>query len=157
LTSWELKNEGIDHSIVVDTSAGYLMSRGEVDLIIVGADRVARNGDIANKIGTLEKAVLAKEYDIPFYVAFPSTTFDPLCESGKDILIEIRDQDEVLSFNGNRSSPQDVNGYNPAFDVTPARFITGYITDIGNLKVGQLKQLNKKKRRVARERATRLY
>lgn len=139
LTAWELNNEGIGHSIIVDGCSGHLMADGKVDMVIVGADRVARNGDIANKIGTLEKAVLAKEYDVPFYVAFPETTFDPLCQTGRDIPIESRAPEEVLGFHGMRTSPDGSSAVNPAFDVTPARLITGYITEKGVLAQEDLK------------------
>lgn len=139
LTAWELLNEGIDHSIIVDGSSGHMMSRGEVDLVIVGADRVAANGDIANKIGTLEKAVLAREFNIPFYVAFPRTTFDPYCRTGDDIPIEIREGSEIEDLYSDRIAPEGSRGYNPAFDVTPAKYITGYITEDGVLSLDQLK------------------
>ncbi|MEE9323743.1 MAG: S-methyl-5-thioribose-1-phosphate isomerase, partial [Candidatus Aenigmarchaeota archaeon] len=96
LTSWELVNEGIPHAVIVDNAAGYFMQKGEVDMVITGADRIAKNGDVANQIGTYEKAVLAKENGIPFYVAAPFSTFDLSCKTGKDIPIEERNQDEVL-------------------------------------------------------------
>lgn len=139
LTSWELSNEGIDHRIIVDGASGHLMSRGEVDLIIVGADRVAANGDIANKIGTLEKAVLAREFGIPFYVAFPRTTYDPQCPDGPSIPIEERSGSEITEIYGTRTAPEGSLGFNPAFDVTPSRFITGYITENGILSSEDLK------------------
>jgi len=140
LTSWELLQEEIDHSIIVDNAAGHFMQRGEIDMVIVGADRITKNGDVANKIGTYEKAVLAKENGIPFYVAAPESTFDRGCATGKDIAIEERGEDEVLSMfgideNGNpasiRISPGDSKARNPAFDVTPAKYITGIITENG--------------------------
>ena len=96
LTAWELKNEGIDHVIIPDSASAYLMSEGKVDLIIVGADRIAANGDVANKIGTLEKAIVAREFGVPFYVAAPTTTIDMKTKSGKEIPIEHRDEEEVL-------------------------------------------------------------
>ena len=133
LTAWELLNEGIDHRIVVDGCAGHLMSRDEVDLVIVGSDRVAANGDIANKIGTLGKAVLAKEFGIPFYVAFPRTTVDPECPSGNDIPIEVRSDSEITSIHGSGIVPEGSGAYGPAFDVTPSKYITGYITEDGVL------------------------
>lgn len=139
LTAWELQQEGIKHSVIADNAAGYYMAQGEVDLVIVGADRVARNGDVANKIGTYEKAVLAKENGIPFYVAAPSTTFDPKIRSGKDIPIEERSPDEVHLVQGKRITPKNSRARNPAFDVTPAKYIKGIITEKGILKPGKLK------------------
>ncbi len=140
LTAWELKNEAIDHAIIADNAAGFYMSKKDIDMVIVGADRIAVNGDIANKIGTLEKAVVAKEYNIPFYVAAPLTTFDANCVNGKAIPIEERPEDEVkrqagLSDNGDIrtifvSNPESP-AKNPAFDVTPAKFIRGIITEKG--------------------------
>ena len=140
LTAWELKNEEIPHLIIPDNAAAHLMQQGKIDMVIVGADRIAINCDVANKIGTLEKAICAKEYDIPFYVAAPSSTFDMNCPIGKDIPIEERPTDEVLYQTG-----PDENGemhrilvcspgseaHNPAFDVTPAKYITGIITEKG--------------------------
>jgi S-methyl-5-thioribose-1-phosphate isomerase len=140
LTSWELLNENVPHKIIADNAAGLLMHRGMVDLCIVGADRVAANGDVANKIGTYEKAVLAKENGVPFYVAIPSSTIDPHCPSGDGIPIEERDQDEVLCLNGQRISPRGAQAANPAFDVTPARYITGIITEKGIFKPSQIKK-----------------
>lgn len=143
LTAWELQNEGVPFAIVPDNAGAHLMSKGLVDMIIVGADCIARNGDIANKIGTLEKAIAAKHYGIPFYVAAPHSTFDRNCPSGAYIPIEERDQDEVLWQSG-----PDKNGaihtiqvctpgskvMNPAFDVTPAELITAIITEKGVIK-----------------------
>ncbi len=143
LTAWELLNEGIDHRIIVDSASGHMMSKEEVDLVIVGTDRVAANGDIANKIGTLEKAIIAREFDIPFYVAFPETTFDPQCGDGSSIPIEIRPSDEIVDYSGIRTGPLESEGLNPAFDVTPARFITGYITEEGVLSLEELKRKRK--------------
>jgi len=143
LTAWELKNDGISHLIIPDNAGASLMAQGKVDLIIVGADRIAANGDVANKIGTLEKAIVAKEYGVRFYVAAPTSTFDLNCPSGDEIPIEIRNQDEVLyqtgiDANGNKvkilvSSPGS-EAYNPSFDVTPAKYITGIITEKGIIK-----------------------
>ncbi len=143
LTAWELQNDGIPHVIIPDNASATLMAEGKVDMVIVGADRIAANGDVANKIGTLEKAILAKEFDVPFYVAAPSSTFDKECKSGKEIPIEERSQDEVLyqtgiDTNGNRvkvlvASPES-KAYNPAFDVTPAKYIQGIITEHGIIK-----------------------
>lgn len=134
LTSWELLHEGVPHRIIADNAAGLLMQRGEVDLCLVGADRIAANGDTANKIGTYEKAVLARENGIPFYIAAPTSTIDPLCPDGAAIPIEEREEQEVLFLAGKRLAPRGARAYNPAFDVTPARYITGIITEAGIIK-----------------------
>ncbi len=140
LTAWELHNDEIDHVIIPDNASASLMAEGKIDMVIVGADRIAANGDVANKIGTLEKAVLAKEYKVPFYVAAPLSTIDAACKTGKDIPIEYRSQDEVLyqtgiDANGNiikvRVSSPGSKALNPAFDVTPAKYIKGIITEKG--------------------------
>ena len=140
LTAWELQHEGIAAEIIADNAAGHFLHTGAVDLCIVGADRVAVNGDVANKIGTYEKAVVAHENGIPFYVAAPASTFDHACPTGAAIPIEERDQDEVLSIEGLladgtrasvRIAPPGAHARNPAFDVTPARYITGWITAQG--------------------------
>jgi methylthioribose-1-phosphate isomerase len=130
LTAWELLNEGIEHAIIADNASGHYL-RTDVDIVIVGADRIARNGDFANKIGTYEKAVLARENDVPFYVAAPVSTFDQSLESGDAIIIEQRSPEEVLSIDGVRVAPQGSDAINPAFDVTPARYVTGFITEAG--------------------------
>lgn len=131
LTSWELKQEGIQHFVIVDSAAGHMMARGEVDLVITGADRIARNGDTANKIGTYTLAVLAKENKIPFYIAAPTSTIDPAISSGSEIPIEERPEDEVLFFNGKRIGPEGIRALNPVFDITPASLIQGIITESG--------------------------
>jgi methylthioribose-1-phosphate isomerase len=140
LTAWELMQEGVPVQILADNAAGFLMRRGEVDLAIVGADRVAANGDVANKIGTYEKALCARESGVPFYVAVPDTTFDPACPNGDAIPIEERDQDEVLYAQGLaacgdiqrvRIAPEGARARNPAFDVTPAKLVTGLLTRHG--------------------------
>jgi S-methyl-5-thioribose-1-phosphate isomerase len=140
LTAWELRNERIPHAVIADNAAAHFMSQGKIGLVIVGADRIARNGDTANKIGTLEKAILAKEFGIPFYVAAPLATFDLKCKTGKDIPIEARDAKEVLyqtglSRNGKtetiRVASPGSAALNPAFDVTPAKYISGIITEKG--------------------------
>ncbi len=131
LTAWELFNEGIPHAIIADNAAGYYMAKGEVDLVIVGADRICANGDFANKIGTYEKAILAREHGVPFYVAAPVSTFDPELASGADIPIEERDPEEVTHVQGQSVAPQGVKAANPAFDVTPFRYVTGIITEHG--------------------------
>lgn len=129
LTSWELMQEGIKHSVIADNAAGYFMKNGEIDMVIVGADRIAKNGDFANKIGTYEKAVLAKENDIPFYVAAPISTFDKNIEDGSRIKIEERGRDELAKINGKIIMPEWIVVKNPAFDVTPSKYVTGYITE----------------------------
>lgn len=131
LTSWELINEGIDHAIIADNAAGRLMQSGEVDLVIVGADRVAANGDVANKIGTYEKALIAKDNGVRFYVAAPTSTIDFSLSSGTDITIEERSEYEVLTIDGTNIAPEGARARNPAFDITPAELITGIITERG--------------------------
>ncbi len=131
LTSWELTHEGIPHAVIPDNAAGYYMSKHEIDMVIVGADRIAKNGDFANKIGTYEKAVLAKENDIPFYVAAPISTFDNSIHSGNDIIIEERSDDEVTCIHDTRFMPSGTHVCNPAFDVTPWKYVAGYITEEG--------------------------
>jgi len=130
LTSWELKQEGIKHALIADNAAGYFMMKEEVDMVIVGADRIASNYDVANKIGTYEKAVIAKENGIPFYVAAPISTFDESISDGEKIKIEERDAEEVTKIFD--YVPPEVR--NPAFDVTPAEYITGIITEKGIIK-----------------------
>lgn len=130
LTAWELANEGIEHAVISDNAAGHYLKE-DIDLVMVGADRIARNGDFANKIGTYEKAVLAKENGVPFYVAAPVSTFDPRIRSGKDIPIEERSEDEVLCVDGVRIAPKESHALNPAFDVTPARYVKGFVTENG--------------------------
>ena len=131
LTAWELYNEDIPHAVIVDNAAGHYMQRNEIDMVIVGTDRIVSNGDIANKIGTYEKAVVAKENGIPFYVAAPITTFDPDIDDGSEIPIEERDESEVCRIEGSCITPERTPAKNPAFDVTPAKYITGYITEKG--------------------------
>jgi translation initiation factor eIF-2B subunit alpha/methylthioribose-1-phosphate isomerase len=131
LTAWELAQEAIEHALIVDSAAGYYMQQNKIDLVITGADRIARNGDIANKIGTYSKAVLAKENHIPFYIAAPFSTFDLNLNTGTEIQIEERHQDEVLQIHGYKLSGTDSPALNPAFDVTPAKYISGYITPAG--------------------------
>ena len=134
LTAWELKKSGIPFTLITDSMAGYFMSRGGIDCVIVGADRIARNGDTANKIGTYTLAVLAKEHKIPFYVAAPTTTIDLSIASGKEIPIEQRSREEVAYFAGICVTPEDCEISNPAFDVTPAKYITAIITERGIIK-----------------------
>ena len=134
LTDWELEQEGIEHAVIVDNAAGYFMKNGEIDMVITGADRIAKNGDFANKIGTYEKAVLAKENNIPFYVAAPISTFDKTIKSGDEIVIEERGREELVVINGKKIMPDYTKVRNPAFDVTPAKYVKGYITEEGIIK-----------------------
>jgi methylthioribose-1-phosphate isomerase len=131
LTAWELVQEGIPCTLITDSMAGHLMARGEVDLVIVGADRIAANGDVANKIGTYPLAVLAKRHGIPFYVAAPLSTFDPRIPDGSHIPIEERPAAEVTGYRGARWAPEGVSVRNPAFDVTPAELVTAIICEKG--------------------------
>jgi len=129
LTDWELEEEKIPHVVIADNAAGHFMRNGEIDIVITGADRIAKNGDFANKIGTYEKAVIAKENDIPFYVAAPISTFDKTIKNGNQIKIEERNRKELAQINEKTIMPEWTNVRNPAFDVTPARYVTGYITE----------------------------
>jgi S-methyl-5-thioribose-1-phosphate isomerase len=131
LTAWELAREHIPHAVIADNAAGHFFSTGQVDAVIVGADRIARNGDFANKIGTYEKAVLAREHHVPFYVAAPWSTFDRRRATGASIPVEERDPDEVSVIAGRRLTPRSSPARNPAFDVTPARFVTAFVTPDG--------------------------
>jgi methylthioribose-1-phosphate isomerase len=131
LTAWELVQEGIPCTLITDNMAGHLMSKGEVDVIVVGADRIAANGDVANKIGTYTLAVLAKRHGIPFYVAAPLSTFDASIPDGSHISIEERPAAEVTGYGETRWAPEGVAVRNPAFDVTPAELITGIICEKG--------------------------
>lgn len=139
LTAWELSQEGISHTVLADNAAGLLLQRKKVDLVIVGADRITASGDFANKIGTYEKAVLAKTHKVPFYVAAPWSTFDLALESGEEIPIEERSPEEVTSFQGVRSTPRGSPAWNPAFDVTPAEYVAGFITPTGVFKAHELR------------------
>ena len=141
LTAWELQQEKIPFAVIVDNAAGYFMRSGQVDAVIVGADRIARNGDFANKIGTYEKAVVAKENGIPFYVAAPWSTFDLGRASGKSIPVEERSLDEVLQIGREPLAPAHSPARNPAFDVTPARYVTAYITPGGVSAPGKVSDL----------------
>ena len=140
LTAWELLQEGIDHAIIPDGSSGHFIRKG-VDMIITGADRIAANGDFANKIGTFEKAVLAKEFGVPFYVAAPISTFDFNTETGEDIVIEDRSEEEVTVVKGVRIAPEGCRALNPSFDMTPARYVTGFITEKGILKPNEISKV----------------
>lgn len=138
LTAWELQQEKIPYAVIVDNAAGYFMASGQVDAVIVGADRIARNGDFANKIGTYEKAVVAKENGIPFYVAAPWSTFDPRRPNGASIPVEERNASEVLRIGGRPLAPSRSAARNPAFDVTPGRFVTAYVTPAGVVAPGRV-------------------
>lgn len=131
LTAWELARDGIPTTVISDNMAGHFLSRGEVAAVVVGADRIARNGDTANKIGTYSLAVLARENGVPFYVAAPRSTIDRAVADGSGIPIEERNPDEVLCFTSIRVAPAGVSARHPAFDVTPARYITAIVTEVG--------------------------
>ncbi len=133
LTAFELREDNIPATVIVDSAAGYLMRKKRIDLVITGADRIASNGDMANKIGSYQLAVLAKENKIPFYVAAPLSSFDLDLENGDLIPIEEREPEEVLSFAGHLVGPEGVNAYNPGFDITPAQYISALITEKGVL------------------------
>ncbi len=146
LTAWELANEKIDHAVIADNALAHFMQNGEIDIMIVGADRVLLNGDVANKIGTLEKAIIAKEFNIPFYVAAPMSTFDKSNDDRNKITIEERSEDEVLYQSGIDDSGEikririaspGSKALNPSFDITPANLITAFITPKGIVKPGK--------------------
>lgn len=134
LTAWELVQDNIPVTLITDSMAGYLMKKGFIDLAVVGADRITRNGDVANKIGTYTVAVLCREHNIPFYVAAPTSTIDMELSSGEEIPIEERESAEVTTVFGQRVAPEGVKVLNPAFDVTPNNLITAIITDRGIIK-----------------------
>jgi methylthioribose-1-phosphate isomerase len=131
LTAWELSRDGIATTLIADSMAGHLMARGEVDAVIVGADRIAANGDVANKIGTYTLAVVARENGVPFYVAAPVSTVDLATPSGESIPIEERAAEEVTHHGGRRLAPEGIAVRNPAFDVTPHRYVTAIVTERG--------------------------
>ena len=150
LTAWELREAGVPHSLIADNAAGILLARGETDLVITGADRVAANGDSANKVGTYLKALAAQDAGVPFYIAAPFSTLDFACPEGSAIPIEDRDADELRCVNGLdaagqltslRQAPEDMAVINPAFDVTPARLIRGIITERGIAAPGALREM----------------
>jgi len=143
LTAWEMLQDHIPVTLITDSMAGYLMSTGKVDAVIVGADRIAADGDVANKIGTYSLAVLAKAHNLPFYVAAPLSTVDPDLASGEKIPIEERDPAEVTHLNGQPVAPAGVEVWNPAFDVTPGRLITAIITERGVVYPPYLDNLKK--------------
>lgn len=131
LTAWELVQLGIPSTLIVDSSAGLMMRRGEIDCVIVGADRIAANGDVANKIGTYSLAVVAKENGLPFYVAAPTSTIDLSITSGDEIAIEERVPEEVTRFGGIQTAPDGIEVRNPAFDITPHRYVAAIVTENG--------------------------
>jgi methylthioribose-1-phosphate isomerase len=131
LTAWELQRAGIETTLLCDNAAGSLLAAGKIDLVITGADRIAANGDLANKIGTYGLAVLAQAHGVPFYVAAPVSTFDLSLADGSQIPIEMRDPEEIRHGFGKRTAPADISCYTPAFDVTPARLVRGILTDRG--------------------------
>ena len=134
LTAWELEKEGIPCTLITDSMAGSLLFAGVIDMVIVGADRVARNGDVANKIGTYSLAVLAKHHKVPFYVAAPLSTVDQSIKTGKDIPIEEREASEVTNLLGTRIAPPGIGVFNPSFDVTPSKYVSALITEKGIVK-----------------------
>lgn len=131
LTAWELSRAGLDVTVICDNAAAYLMKAGQVDLVITGADRIAANGDTANKIGTYGLAVMARAHEVPFFVAAPRSTFDLMIPDGSAIPIEVRSRDEICKGFGRVTVPEQVECYNPAFDVTPAALIRGIVTESG--------------------------
>jgi len=143
LTTWELMQENIPVTLITDSMAGYFLSRGKVNCVIVGADRIAANGDTANKIGTYTLAVLAKENGVPFYIAAPTSTIDLSLKSGDEIPIEERNPEEVTSIKGVRLAPKGVTAANPAFDITPHKYITAIITEKGMVRKPYLHGLKK--------------
>ena len=141
LTAWELKKAGIPVKLITDSMAGHFMKAGKIDGVITGADRIAANGDTANKIGTYTVAVLAKENKIPFYIAAPVSTIDTSLKTGDEIPIEERDTEEVTHLQGIRIAPEGVSALNPAFDVTPHKYITAIITDKGIIRPPYMKSI----------------
>jgi methylthioribose-1-phosphate isomerase len=141
LTYFELAQAGVDATLQVDGAAAIAMSRKKIDLVIVGADRIARNGDTANKIGTYGLAILAAHHGIPFYVAAPRSTFDFTMESGESIQIEERKAEEVTAFGGVRVAPEGAHVYNPAFDVTPGHLVTAFVTEYGVVRAPYLESI----------------
>jgi methylthioribose-1-phosphate isomerase len=140
LTCWELMQNDIDVTLITDNMAGYAMKLGRIDAVITGADRITKNGDVANKIGTYSVAVLAQKHNIPFYVAAPESTFDKHLESGRDIVVEERDPREVTEGFGRRTAPGGCKVFSPAFDITPHELVTAYITDTGIREGGRKKE-----------------
>lgn len=143
LTTWELKKSGVSVTLICDNMAAKVMGEGKIDKILIGADRITSNGDVANKIGSYNLAILAQFHKIPFYVVAPASTFDLSLKSGEDIPIEERSKDEVRQIRGKRIVPRDIKVYNPAFDVTPARLITAIVTEKGVLRPPYRKSIRK--------------
>lgn len=143
LTAWELKQAGIDVTVICDNMAGWLMKQGKISAVITGADRIASNGDTANKIGTYSLSILAREHGVPFYIAAPSSTFDLNIKNGAEIPIEQRAAEEVTTFAGTKTAPTDVGVYNPAFDVTNARDIAAIITEKGIIEKPDVERISK--------------
>ena len=138
LTAWELKKMGVPFTLITDNMIGHFMQKGQIDIVVTGADRIARNGDSANKIGTYAAAVLAKAHGIPFYIAAPFSTIDFNTRSGKGIVIEERKSEEVTKIGKEQIAPKGIKAANPAFDVTPARLIKGIITEKGIFRPGKI-------------------
>ena len=136
LTAWELKRMGVRHRVTIDSGAAGLIASGEIDVVITGADRVAANGDVANKVGTYPLALAARANDVPFVVAAPLSTIDLDTPDGSAIPIELRSASEVLEVNGSRVAPEDTQAYNPAFDVTPASLVSAIVTELGIFRPG---------------------
>ncbi len=136
LTAWELKRMGVRHRVTIDSGAAGLIASGEIDVVITGADRVAANGDVANKVGTYPLALAARANDVPFVVAAPLSTIDLDTPDGSAIPIELRSASEVLEVNGSRVAPEDTQAYNPAFDVTPANLVSAIVTELGIIRPG---------------------
>jgi methylthioribose-1-phosphate isomerase len=141
LTAWELKQAGIEVTVICDNMAGWLMKQGKINAVITGADRIAANGDTANKIGTYSLSILAREHGVPFYIAAPSSTFDLKIKSGTEVPIEQRSAEEVTTFAGSKTAPDGVDVYNPAFDITDARNITAIITEKGVIEKPDIKKI----------------
>ncbi|MBS3815556.1 MAG: S-methyl-5-thioribose-1-phosphate isomerase [Hadesarchaea archaeon] len=141
LTTWELKRDDIPVTLITDNMVGHQMNEGRIDLVVVGADRIAANGDVANKIGTYTIAVLANRHNIPFYVAAPKSTIDPSTNSGDEIEIEQRDPSEVTTMGGEKLAPEGIEVLHPAFDVTPAELVTRIITEKGVFRPSKVKSL----------------
>ncbi|OHB63652.1 MAG: S-methyl-5-thioribose-1-phosphate isomerase [Planctomycetes bacterium RBG_13_50_24] len=141
LTAWELKQAGIDVTVICDNMAGWLMKQGKINAVITGADRIAANGDTANKIGTYSLSILAREHGVPFYIAAPSSTFDLNIKNGSEIPIEQRSAEEVTTFAGAQTAPAGIDVYNPAFDVTDAREIAAIITEKGIIEKPDTKKI----------------
>ncbi|MCX7765848.1 MAG: S-methyl-5-thioribose-1-phosphate isomerase, partial [Candidatus Sumerlaeia bacterium] len=143
LTAWELHKAKIPVTLICDNMAGSLMAQGKIDVVVVGADRITQSGDFANKVGTYALAVLAHYHKIKFYVAAPLSSFDLQIKTGKDIPIEFRSETEVTHIGGKRIAIKGVQVYNPAFDITPARFVTAFITETGIIKPPFSKEIKK--------------